>query len=266
MKRFLIPLFTILLSTLTLEAQTSPTTTVGYVFTANLQAHKSKSPKSKVTSTIRKGHVAVVRENNELWFSCPDVAEFIKRGSGAFYKYFPPAQDDVPAEYISVKAFNKAVRKVNISSQMPKSWVAGKIYTFKRSSPAESELLVTVRAIPLKGNVSLVTNVNYENDFSPTSTIDITGQSIIELKINNLETIYIFNGEQVFLASNLAGGTYDTLVVDDNGVTYAKDENGALRPDARLSYVFGEIPEISFFGWISDTEVVVDDMLYVLDK
>ena len=67
------------------------------------------------------------------------------------------------------------------------------------------------------------------------------------------------------LARNDSGEySYNALVVDDNGISYSQSEDGVRQMDSKLSYVFGEYPYLDYFGWISATEIVVDDLLYVV--
>lgn len=237
---------------------------VGYVFTSNLQSHSTKSLKSRVKSTIEPGRVAVMT-GNDLDFPCIDVVEYITLGKGSFYKYYPPAQDIVEPEYVSAAAFKKATRKVNIYSQAPANWEMGRRYTFKPSSRNDYFKSVTVRVVRLSGNdVTLVNNVN--EDFKPSSIIDISGKTVVEIDIDNefAGKVYWFDEQQVVPADNLSGG-YGELEIDENGLTYTKGENGERKPDSRLSYVFGEYPAIDYFGWISDTEIVIDDLLFVAE-
>ena len=60
--------------------------------------------------------------------------------------------------------------------------------------------------------------------------------------------------------------SYNALVVDDNGISYSQSEDGVRQMVSKLSYVFGEYPYLDYFGWISATEIVVDDLLYVANS
>ena len=67
-------------------------------------------------------------------------------------------------------------------------------------------------------------------------------------------------------AGNIGGNEYRTLVIDNGGNAFSKDdESGTMRRESRLSNVFGEYPSIEYFGWISPTEIVVDDQLFVAE-
>ncbi len=265
MKRTVLLLAVAMLSWALLPAQTAKSGDEGYVFVSPLKSHSKKSLKSPVKSTIEAGRVAVKSsESGELVFSLIDVAEYMTLGTGAFYEYFPPAQDYVPAEYVSVAEFNKATRKVKIYSEVPASIECGKRYVFKPQYPSEYRTSATVRVIRLTGKgVTLVTDVDHENDFTPSRTEDISGKALIEVSFGD-NINYLYNGQPLMLASNLGGRDYSTLEVDANGATYAKDEDGNREATTKLSYVFGEIPEIGYFGWISDTELVIDDELFIL--
>ncbi len=265
MKRTVLLLAVAMLSWALLPAQTAKSGDEGYVFVSPLKSHSKKSLKSPVKSTIEAGRVAVKSsESGELVFSLIDVAESMTLGTGAFYEYFPPAQDYVPAEYVSVAEFNKATRKVKIYSEVPASIECGKRYVFKPQYPSEYRTSATVRVIRLTGKgVTLVTDVDHENDFTPSRTEDISGKALIEVSFGD-NINYLYNGQPLMLASNLGGRDYSTLEVDANGATIAKDEDGNREATTKLSYVFGEIPEIGYFGWISDTELVIDDELFIL--
>ena len=268
MKRFAVIMLGVLAAWTSLPAATPPSQDQGYVFTSNLQSHARKSLKSRVKSTITVGHVAVADENNDLAFHSSDVCEYIQPGNGAFHKYYPPAQDNVPAEYLSAAAFNKAVRKVRISPVAPAGWEEGKRYTFVPSHPYEYINQVTVRVVRLAGgDATIVTQV--DDDFKPTEPASLAGEPLIEIAIHTkdaTENIYWHNGQQVMLACNLGGECYSTLEVDDKGFPYATNEKNVRQRDARLSYIFGEIPFIEYFGWISATEIVVDDFLFVAEN
>ena len=264
MKRTVLLLAVAMLSWALLPAQTAKSGDEGYVFVSPLKSHSKKSLKSPVKSTIEAGRVAVKSsESGELAFSLIDVAESMTLGTGAFYEYFPPAQDYVPAEFVSATEFKKATRKVRIYSEVPASIECGKRYVYK-SQFAGQQSTATVRALRLSGKgVTLVTDVDHENDFRPSNTVDISGKTIVEVSLGE-SIVYLYNGQPLMLASNLGGRDYSTLEVDDNGATYAKDEDGNRQAITKLSYVFGEIPEIGYFGWISDTELVIDDELFIL--
>lgn len=265
MKRTVLLLAVAMLSWALLPAQTAKSGDEGYVFVSPLKSHSKKSLKSPVKSTIEAGRVAVKSsESGELVFSLIDVAESMTLGTGAFYEYFPPAQDYVPAEYVSVAEFNKATRKVKIYSEVPASIECGKRYVFKPQYPSEYRTSATVRVIRLTGKgVTLVTDVDHENDFTPSRTEDISGKALIEVSFGD-NINYLYNGQPLMLASNLGGRDYSTLEVDDNGATYTNDDSGNRHPALQLSYVFGEIPEIGYFGWISDAELVINDELFIL--
>lgn len=268
MKKSIILLAAAMLTWAWLPAQTPKTFDEGYVFVSPLKSHSKKSLKSQVKSTIPAGRVAVKSSDSprELTFSLVDVAEYFTLENGTFYKYYPPAQEDVPAEYVSKAEFNKATRKVKIFSDAPTSIERGKPYTFVSQCPDEYRNSVIVRVIRLpNSDVSLVTEVDYENDFTPSRSVDISGKTIMEITMGD-NIVYLLNGQQVMLESNLGGRDYSTLVVDEHGVTYAKDESGNCRAVSKLSYVIGEIPEIGYSGWISDSELVIDDKLYVRAK
>lgn len=263
MKKSVLLLAAAMLSWTLLPAQSAKSGDEGFVFVSPLKSHSKKSLKSPVESTIEAGRVAVKSsDSNELTFSLIDAAESLALGKGTFYSYYPPAQDYVPAEYVSVAEFNKATRKVKIYSEVPASIECGKRYVFKPQYPSEYRTSATVRVIRLGRDVSLVTDVDYENDFTPSRTIDISGKALMEVSFGD-NIVYLYNGQQVMLASNLGGRDYSTLVVDDNGAIFAKGEDGNRRATTKLSYVFGEIPEIGYIGWISDAELVIDDELFV---
>ncbi len=265
MKKSVFLLAAAMLSWTLLPAQTSKSCDEGYLFVSPLKSHSKKSLKSPVKSTIEAGRVAVKSsESGELAFSLIDAAESITLGSGSFYEYFPPVQDYVPAEFVSVAEFKKDTREVRIYSEVPASIECGKPYVFKPQYPSEYRTSVAVRVIRLTGKgVTLVTDVDHENDFTPSRTEDISGKALIEVSFGD-NIVYLYNGQQVMLASNLGGRDFSTLEVDANGATYAKDEDGNRQATTKLSYVFGEIPEIGYFGWISDTELVIDDELFIL--
>ena len=265
MKKTILLLATAMLTWTLLPAQSAKSGDEGYLFVSPLKSHSKKSLKSPVESTIEAGRVAVKsNESGELAFSLIDVAESMTLGSGSFYEYFPPAQDYVPAEFVSVAEFKKATRKVRIYSEVPASIECGKRYVFKPQYPSEYRTSATIRVIRLTGKgVTLVTDVDHENDFTPSRTEDISGKALIEVSFGD-NIIYLYNGQPLMLASNLGGRDYSTLEVDANGATYAKDEDGNRQATTKLSYVFGEIPEIGYFGWISDTELVIDDELFIL--
>ena len=167
MKRTFLLLFVAMMKGSMIFAQVNPSVDEGYVFVTNLKSYSKKSLKSKALSTISAGHVAIIDENNSLNFHLIEASESITLGNGAFHEYYPPAQDDVPAEYISSAAFKKAVRKVSISKQMPTTWELGKVYSFKPFSPNADYQSITVRPLRLSGNkVTLVTMK--DEDFQPT--------------------------------------------------------------------------------------------------
>ena len=259
MKRFAVLFAAVVLAWSILPAQEVDE---GYVFLKDVQSYSKKSLKSKKMSTITAGRVIVKGEGNEYSFGFVDVAEYFTLGSGSFYKYYPPAQDIVPAEYVSAAAFKKAVRKVSISQALPADILPGRVYTFVPSAHSDYVASLKIRALRLPDNVTLATDVDYDNNWQPTNVIDISGETVLELEY--AETVaYWYNGQVLMLARNLGGEDYCTLEIDNDGVIYAKDANGNRVRDSRLSYVFGEMPEVGYFGWISANEVVLDDMLCV---
>lgn len=239
----------------------------GYVFTSELQSHSSRTLKSRVMSTIQPMHVAVDIGDNRLSFPCIDAMEYIETGNGSFYKYYPPAQDYIDAEYISVAQFNKATRKVSISREAPAGWETGKMYTFKTLDPNAYVKSLTVRTVRIAGDIMLATESS--EYLEPKDFINITGATLVEIEFANeyaTTIIYLYNGQQVIPAGNITENEYRTLVVDSNGNVFSKDsETNSIRRETRLSYVYGMYPDIDYFGWISPTEVVVDDLLYVAE-
>ena len=132
-----------------------------------------------------------------------------------------------------------------------------KVYSF---NAVESGAYIKVKALRLSGNnVTLVTNV--DDNFKASSTTNISGETLFEI-VTSYDTFYVYKGDQVVPAKNTSGDWCD-LVVDDKGLTYSKSEDGVRQIDTELSYVFGEYPGCELFGWISDTEIVLDDVLYV---
>lgn len=262
MKRTFIFLLVAMIQWNMISAQVNPSVDEGYVFTTHLKTYSQKSLKSKARSTIPAGHVAIADENNNLNFHLIEATEYITLRNGAFHEYYPPAQDDVPAEYISSAAFNKAVRKVSISKQMPTSWELGKQYSFKPCSPNEYFKSITVRPLRLSGkNVTLVTM--HDENFQPTSSVNISGEIIVEIA-HERDTVYLYKGQQIVLETNGSQENDDSsLVVDDKGITYSQNGKGVRQPYNKLSYVFGEYPDLDYFGWISDKEIVIDNILCV---
>lgn len=261
MKRIIFLLIACMVSCTMIQATSPQPDNEGYIITSKLKTHSKRSLKSRVKSTIAPGRIAIKTDNNNFSFHIIDASEFITTGSGSFYKYYPPAQDNVPAEFISSREFKKSTHKVKISSKLPTSWELGKHYVFKPIEPDNYVKSATVRAVRLKGdNITLVTSVN--NDFKPKNTINITGETLIEIAYNN-EKLYWYNGEQIMLAENLEG-EYSTLDVDDNGVPYSVREGGNRSVNTRLSNVLGEIPMLDYFGWISSTLIVIDDLVLEL--
>mgnify|MGYP007069912467 CR=1 FL=1 len=227
---------------------------VGYVFVSNLQSYSQKSINSKAAWTISKGKVAIADDDNKLSFACNDCVEYMVLKSGAFHEYYPQAQEEVPAEYVATADYNKAVRKVNVHKRMPDNWKMGKVYHFKTSSSDYTDS-IKLRTVRLSGkNVSLITDYDGR-------TINISGESLVEITFDNGYKSYLYKGNEVVPASS-ASGEYCSLVVDDNGLTYSQSENGSRRVDTKLSYNHN-IPEVAYFGWISDVEIVLNDYLYV---
>ena len=238
----------------------------GYVFTSELQSHSRRTLKSRVMSTILPMRVAVDIGDNRLSFPWTEAVEYIETGSGSFYKYYPPAQEDVNAEYISVAQFNKATRKVSISREAPAGWETGKRYTFNSLDTSSYLESFTLRTVRIAGDMMLATEPG--ENFELKNFINITGATLVEIELANkyATTIYFYNGQQVIPAGNITGNEYRDLVVDDNGNVFSNDsETNSIRRETRLSYVFGMYPDIDYFGWISPTEVVVDNMLCVAE-
>lgn len=263
MKKSILLLAIAMLTWASVTAQTPKSYDVGYVFVSPLNSHSKQLLKSRVMSTIDAGRVAVKsRESDEVTFTLIDAAEYFVLGNGHFYKYYPPAQDYVPAEYVSAAEFKKATREVRIYSEIPGGIEIGKVYEFKVQNKSEPDR-ATIRAIRLAGaDVRLVTEVDYENGFRPSKTVDMSGETVLEVAFPEYRT-YMYKGQQIMLASNLAGQDYSTLAIDENGVIYAEDDKGNRRLASELSFVFGEYPTIGYAGWISDTELVINDVLYV---
>ena len=200
MKRTLLLLFTALMNWTMATAQAQPSVDEGYVFVTNLKSYSKKSLKSRTRSVIPAGHVAIATENNMFRFPCVDAAEYIILRSGAFHEYYPPAQEEVPPEFISRAAFNKAVRKVNISSQVPSSWELGKVYSFKPVSTDGYFKTITVKPLRLSSSdVTLVTMV--DDIFQPTSSINISGKTIVKIEFED-NTVYLYDGRQIVLDTN----------------------------------------------------------------
>lgn len=256
MKRFFILLVVAMTTWYILPAQTQ-SIDVGYLFVTDLQVYDQKSVNSEVAGAISKGRVAIADDDNRLSFDFTDGAEYIILGSGSFHEYYPLSQEEVPAQYIASADFKKATRKVNVYKKVPTNWKIGKVYTFKSSLTDGFNDIIKVRAVRLSGkNVSLLTD-----EYSGRS-INVSGETLVEIAFDGGYKSYWYNGEEVILANSDSGCS---LVVDDKGLTYSQNENGIRRLDSKLSYLFGLITGVGYFGWISDTEIVVSNTLYVLN-
>ena len=252
----------------------------GYVIMKDIPVSQPNDAQAPSDVVINAGKVCAnfsEEESNFYDFSMPDVSESLIVGKD-YITYFEPSQDSTPERYVKRAVFDKLAKKVTIYKSAPKSWKPGVTVTLK---PRIGEYIskVTIKPIVIKDKKAVyLEDGNYKGE-----VIEMYGKPVYELTYyykgdseepsdadpDNQFQLYAFNGCELMKNNLDSKGDYvkdpaSTLKVSDNGYCSAKgmDEDAPFEPCSELSQVMGEIPALAFLGWISPTEVVIDNEVY----
>ncbi|MCF0220063.1 MAG: hypothetical protein HUK14_09800 [Muribaculaceae bacterium] len=252
----------------------------GYVIMKDIPVSQPNDAQAPSDVVINAGKVCAnfsEEESNFYDFSMPDVSESLIMGED-YITYFEPSQDSTPERYVKRAVFDKLAKKVTIYMNAPKSWRPGVTITLK---PRIGEYIskVIIKPIVIKDKKA----VYLEDGYYKGEVIEMYGKPVYELTYyykgdseepsdadtDNQFHIYAFNGRELMKNNLDSKGDYVekpafSLKVSDSGYCSAKgmDEDAPFEPCSELSHYVVEIPALSLLGWISPTEVVIDNEVY----
>ena len=257
----------------------------GYVIMKDIPVSQPNDTLAPSDMVIKAGKVcANFSEGDSIYFSfmMPDICESLVLGDD-YITYYEPNQDSSPDRFVKRSVFDKSTKKVTIYKSAPRGWKAGVPVTVKpRIGEYISKVTITPIVIKDRNAVYLEDGV-YEGE-----VIEMYGKAVYELTYyykkvdteepynadtDNQSQLYAFNGRELMKNNLDSNGEYVeelafTLKVFDNGYCFAKgiDEDSPFKPCSELSHYIGDIPGLDLLGWISPTEVVIDNEVYDVVK
>ncbi|MCF0202788.1 MAG: hypothetical protein HUK08_05425 [Bacteroidaceae bacterium] len=244
----------------------------GYVITKNIKVSRSKGAKARYDMSIKAGKACLTADNSTYDFRKPDISEYLILGKD-YITYYEPSQDSAPKRFARRSVFNQSANKVTFYKSAPSSWRVGVAVTLV---PRIKEYIENVMVKPVV--IKEKNAVYLEDGRQKDRKVSMYGKTVYEISFSYKENteryyIYVYNGAELMknnfdengeFAKDFAGA----MKVDDKGYCYAKsmEENATFKPCHELSCVVGGIPSIDFVGWISPTQMVIDDMVYDVVK
>lgn len=245
----------------------------GYLITKDIKVTRSKAANARFDRTIKAGRVALKSEENQYYFELIDCSEYFILGKDLI-TYYEPNQDTAPKRYAKRSVFNQSAKKVTIYKSAPNSWQAGKSVTLV---PRVKEYIkkLTIKPVIIKDQKAVYICNNFTGSDKNTKQ-SMYGKKVYEITYYTNEgasSCYCYNGSQLMKYNLDSDGEFlddfaSTLKIDNNGYCFAKgyEEDSSFKPCSELSVVVGEYPGIGFLGWISPTQVVLDDIVYDVVK
>ena len=248
----------------------------GYEILKNIPVSLSENG-SNADMTIDAGKVCIKGDAPNLYsFMHVDCNEGIKIGED-YVAYIAPNQDSGgPDGYVKRSIFNDCAKRVDVYLGAPASWEPGKTVTLV---PKVKSYIVklTVKPIVVKDKDAVyVTDANENQPDAETYkkvSTPMLDKVVYEISMyydDGMSVIYAYDGIQV-AANNLDDeGRFADPVrvgfkVDDEGHCFAKVESAQdvpYEPCKEMGAIVGEYPAISFVGWLSPTQMVLDDMVF----
>ena len=260
----------------------------GLLFTKNVTLYKSASKQARKSGVIYGSRICLPNEkaacfidttnNHGTRYSFPqtDCAEGIEKND-LWAKYYQPAQDDVPAQYIDMKELEQATKDVTINLQAPDSWQVGKTYVFEAENKRNPTNLPRVSITPIRITTD-ATLTTWEDLTTPedSSTVEkeikapIRGKVVFKVVSNynkkNIYTTYIYEDSEIELTISSdygEGSSYEELEIDTNGKIFLKNIiKKKKKPITKLEAV-RDIPSLAFIGWLSADRMVIDSEVYI---
>lgn len=248
-----------------------------YVIEKNMTAQNHGSEESIDDMVVKAGRLCVIEENNgeqTCSFQLIDCSEsfFVSNDKVIYYE---PSQDDAPERYIERSVFNSSTKKVNVYEAAPKSWKKGADVTLVPQMYSNSYYTkAVVKPIVIKDkNAVYVETRGWGDSFEETRT-SMYNETVYRITLydkqgEELLCSYVYRGAQLMKYNLDSKGEYledfaSDLKVSDKGFCSANGsgDGAEYRPCSELSEVVGEYPSIGLVGWISATQMVIDDIVY----
>jgi hypothetical protein len=260
----------------------------GLLITKNVTLYKSASKQATKVGILYGSRICLPNEEvagfidktsnhgKRYYFSLIDATERIEI-NGLWAKYYQPAQDDVPAQYIDMKEFEQATKDVTIYLQAPVSWEVGKTYVLEAENKKITSGLLNISITPIRitTNATLTT---WEDLTTPedSSTVEkgikvpIRGKVVFKV-VSNYDnkiicTTYIYEDPEIELTISSdygEGSVYEKLEIDTNGKIFLKNINKKKKKPITKLEAVRDIPSLAFIGWLSADRMVIDSEVYV---
>ncbi|MCF0194344.1 MAG: hypothetical protein HUK00_04090 [Bacteroidaceae bacterium] len=249
----------------------------GYVIDKDIPVARSKDANAVPDYTVKAGRVCLKSDEKPdcYYFELTDASETVTLDQN-HVAYYEPAQDDVPARYAKREVFDRSVQEVSIYTSAPRSWKAGTAYTLVPRNKESLVRWVTVRPVVIKDKdaVFVESTWNSADGTCKQTRTPMCGKIVCEVTLcthSGTYTIYAYNGEELMPNAVEASGSYsdvsyEDMTIDEQGRILAK-EYGDAAPFQPIHEVSGpvDIPCIGFAGWISPTQMVINDDVYDVD-
>jgi len=262
----------------------------GLLITKDVTLYKSASKQASKVGILYGSQICLPNEkaacfpstdttNNHgkrYYFPLTDCTEGIEKND-LWAKYYQPALDEVPAQYIDMKEFEQATKDVTIYLQAPDSWQVGKTYVFEAENKwnPTNQPRVSITPIRITTDATLTT---WEDLTTPedSSTVEkkikvpIRGKVVFKV-VSNYDnkiicTTYIYEDPEIELTISSDYGessVYEKLEIDTNGKIFLKNINKKKKKPITKLEAVRNIPSLAFIGWLSADKMVVDSEVYI---
>lgn len=260
----------------------------GLLFTKNVTLYKSASKQATKVGILYGSRICLPNEKaacfidsarekgNRYYFPQTDCAEGIEKNN-LWAKYYQPAQDEAPAQYIDMKEFEQATKDVTIYLQAPDSWQVGKTYVFeaenKRNPTNQPRVSITPIRITTDATLTTWEDLTTPEDSSTVEKeikVPIQGKVVFKVVSNYknkiIYTTYIYENPEIELTISSDYGessAYEDLEIDTNGKIFLKNTNNKKKKPITKLEAFRDIPSLAFIGWLSADRMVIDSEVYV---
>jgi hypothetical protein len=257
----------------------------GLLFTKNVTLYKSASKQATKVGILYGSRICLPDEKaagfidktsnhgKRYYFSLIDATERIEI-NGLWAKYYQPAQDDVPAQYIDMKEFEQATKDVTIYLQAPASWQVGKTYVLEAENKKITSGLLNISITPIRITTNATLKVYLDTSTTEQETIIPMQGKVVYKIIYSYEkdhpgTIYMYENHEIVLGTssdNDENLEYEEFELDTNGKTFSKNSKTNKKKAITALEAATDTPSFDSFGWISSDKVVVNSDVYIRKK
>jgi hypothetical protein len=257
----------------------------GLLITKNVTLYKSASKQATKVGILYGSRICLPNEEvagfidntsnhgKRYYFSLIDGTERIEK-NGLWAKYYQPAQDDVPAQYIDMKEFEQATKDVTIYLQAPASWEVGKTYGLEAENKKNTSVLLNISITPIRITTNATLKVYLDTSTTEKEAIIPMQGKVVYKIIYSYEkdhpgTTYMYEDHEIVLGTssdNDENLEYEELELDTNGKTFSKNSKTNKKKAITALEAASDTPSFGSFGWIFSDKVVIDSDVYTRKK